>query len=213
MAGPHKYMRMVVRGSAVSTAEVRTKLVDNVYDFYRISLSGTPVKTQAITAFKAAILTPLGAALSVSFVKAFIDCRFIDDPLDPFLTVADGVNGAVAGDSLPSVNNVMMQLKTGIRLGSNRGAKRHGPIAESSTTLDYLNAGSITLFAAYQTAYLAGFTEATSGVAWLPFLVSAKQSVMRGMVATIVGNPITQTIVNAPLGKLSTRSQTRRATI
>lgn len=207
MAGPHLNIRIQVRGTALATAEARTKTVYNLYDFRRSAGSATPTKAQINTAFTSTILTPLAACLSVSYVKAFVDLRFLDDPLDPYLTIAGGANGTVTGDSLPSINNVCMQLKTGVRY-YNRGSKHYGPIAESDTLLDYLTAGAITRWGTFQTAYLAGFTDAT-GVLWTPVVVSAKFSVFTDLVATISQNAVTSTIVNPYLGYMRKRAQER----
>ena|SRR5436190_5821899 len=210
MAGPQVNVRITVRAIGLATAEARTKAIDNVYDFRRTTTGGSPVKTQIITAFKTLILTPLANCLSVSYVKQFIDIRFLDDVKDPVLTVADGVNGAVAGDSLPTLNNVLMQLKTGVRGRRYRGFKFYGPIAESHTLLDYLTGAAITLWATFQTAYLAGFTDA-SGFVWQPYLVSPKSSNLKTDPPIIVGNIINGTQVNAQLTKKTTRWQGRRS--
>lgn len=207
MAGPHLNMRIQVRGTALSTAELRTKSVYNLYDFRRSASSATPTKTQVLAAFKSAILTPLAACLSVSYVKAFVDLRYLDDPLDPYQTFADGVTGTTTADSLPSVNNATMQMKTGVRY-MNRGSKHFGPIAESDTLLDYLTAAAIVKWATFQTAFLAGFTDAT-GVLWLPVIVSEKYSLFTFSTASIVQNAVTSTIVNPYLGIMRKRSQER----
>jgi hypothetical protein len=207
MAGPHLNVRIQVRGTSLSTAEARTKTVYNLYDFRRASGSAVPTKTQIEAAFKTAILTPLAACLSVSYVKGFVDVRFLDDPLDPYQTFVDGVNGTTTLDSLPSVNNVCMQMKTGVRY-YNRGSKHFGPIAESDTLLDYLTSAALTKWATFQTAYLAGFTDG-AGVLWTPVIVSAKYSIFTDLIATIVQNAVTSTIVNPYLGIMRKRSQER----
>lgn len=210
MAGPQRNVRIVVSGSALATGEARTKIIQNVYDFYRTTAGGSPNKTNIKAAFKTSILTPLGACLSVSYVKNTIDVRFIDDATDPFQRFTDGVNGGVTGDSLPSLNNVTMQLVTGLRGGSFRGYKHYGPIAESHTALDYLNSTAIALWATYQTAFVAGFTD-SDGFLWKPVVVSALLSDLIGPPVTVTSNFVTSTIVNAPLGRMKNRGQTSRS--
>jgi hypothetical protein len=207
MAGPHLNIRIQVRGTALSTGEARTKTIYNLYDFKRSASSATPTKAQIKTAFQSTILTPLAACLSVSYVSAFVDLRYLDDPLDPYQTISGGVSGTTTGDSLPSVNNVCMQMKTGIRY-YNRGSKHYGPIAESDTLLDYLTTSAIAKWATFQTAFNAGFTDA-AGVLWTPVIVSQKYSVFSDTVATIVQNAVTSTIVNPYLGIMRKRSQER----
>lgn len=212
MAGPHKNVRLQVRGTALSTGELRVKTIYNTYDFVTAAIVGSPSKAGILAAFKAAILTPLAACLSVSYVKNAVDIRYIDDPLDPYQTFIDGVNGGVTGDSLPSVNNVTIQLKSGVRGRTWMGSKHFGPIAESHTTLDYLNSTAIALWAAFQTAYLAGFTDA-SGTVWKPFIVSQYYSVFNPTTAAVVGVNVTSTIVNAYLGIMRKRAQERTNTM
>ncbi len=207
MAGPQQYMRIQVRATALATGEARTKKLYNVYDFFRTATGTPPTKTAILAAFKAAYLTPLANCLSVSYVKAYCDLRWLDDPYDPYQTFADGVNGAVAGDSLPSVNNVSMQLKSTLRGGSYRGAKRYGPIAESHTLLDYLTGAAIALWATYQTAYLVGFT--TGGFQFNPIVVSQLHSVFNPTTASVQAIPVTTTIVNQYLGIMRKRAQER----
>lgn len=208
MAGPHIYMRAVVRAHAAPGTEPRIRSIVNVYDYYRTTGGGVPTKAQFATAMMAAQLTNMQPVLSVSYITDYLDVRFLDDPLDPFLTQALAKNGTVTGDSLPSLNNVAMQLKSGFRGGSYRGSKHYGPIAESDTTLDGLTAGAITRWATLQASYLAGFTDA-GGFLWLPFIVSQLYSVfsIAPPVATVVGVPVTSTIVNPYLGMMRRRKE------
>jgi len=210
--GDKVYLRIQIRAHALSTGEPRTKPVFNVFDFKRTSTGGTPSKTQAFTAFNTAIMTPLRAALSVSYVGDFRDVRWLDDPLDPYDTAALTTPGGVAGDSLPSINNVYAKLSSGLRGGSNRGAKHFGPIAESSTLLDEINSGEITLFAAFVTAYLAGFTGA-DGFSYLPFIVSQTKSKFNPTTANVVGVTATGVTVNTILGRMNRRAQFRRSSV
>lgn len=210
--GDKVYLRIQIRAHALSTNEPRTKPIYNVFDFKRTTTTGTPSKTSAYNAFLAGMMASLKACLSVSYVTDYADYRWLDDPLDPFTTVTLAANGTVSGDSLPSINNVYEKLGTGIRGQSNRGAKHFGPIAESSTTLDEINAGSVTLFSTWAGAYLTGIT-AGDGFIYQPFLVSAKQSSFSPTVANVVGSLITTVTTNVILGKMDRRSQGKRSTI
>lgn len=211
MAGPHLNVRLQVRGHAVSTGEARTKPVFNVYDFRRSVASGASVKANIITAFKTNVLTPLAACLSVSYATDFIDCRWLDDPLDPYLTQALALPGTITGDSLPSINNAYVQTGSGIRLGSNRGGKHYGPLAESSTTLDTLTAGAQALFATFCSAWLAGFT--SDGSVYTPFIVSARQSTLKKLIANVVGVTMTTAVTRPVVGLMRHRYEARRSSI
>lgn len=204
-------LRIQVRGHALSTGELRTKTVYNVYDYFRPSTGSPGTKAGIVAAFKTAVLSPLAPCLSVSYVKDFIDVRFIDDPFDPYVTFADGVNGTASGDSLPSVNNVTMQLKSGVRGRSWNGSKHFGPIAEAHTLLDYLTSTAVGLWATFQAAYLVGFADA-SGNVWSPYIVSQMKSTFEPSIATVVGAAVTRTIVNQYVGIMRKRSQERTNT-
>jgi len=212
MAGPHIFVRVQIRATALSTGELRTKTVYNVYDYKRTTTSGNPSKANFLTAFKTAVITPLSNCLSVSYIAGFSDVRWLDDPLDPYTTNSSIGTGTVAGDSLPSVNNVCMRLGTGVRGRSNRGSKHFGPIAESHTLLDYLTAAAITLWGTFQAAYLANIT-ASDGFVYSPCVVSQKNSVFNATTATVVANVVTTTTVNNYLGIMRKRAQERANTM
>lgn len=210
--GDKIYLRIQTRAHALATGEPRTKPVYNVWDFKRTSTGGSPSKTQAFTAFNTNIMTPLRAALSVSYVGDFRDVRWLDDPLDPFDTASLTTAGGVTGDSVPSLNNVFAKLGSGLRGQTNRGGKHFGPIAESSTLLDEINAGEITLFATFVTAFLAGFT-AADGFLYTPFIVSQKGSTFSPTKAIVVGVSCTSVTVNTILGRVTRRAQFRRSSV
>jgi hypothetical protein len=210
--GDKIFFRVQTRAHALSTSEPRTKPVFNVWDFKRTTTGGTPSKTAAYNAFLTAVMTPLKACLSVSYVTDFSDYRWLDDPLDPYLTTALAATGTVTGDSVPSLNNAYLKLSSGIRGQNNRGSKHLGPIAESSTTLDQLNAGAITLFTTFSGSYLTGFT-AADGFIYTPFLVSQQKSTFSPTIANVVGVSITSTVLNAVLGRMTKRAQFRRGSV
>lgn len=206
MAGPHQVVRCIVQGTALATGEARVKNIENVYDWFRVASGGTQNKTNIKNALKTSILTPLGNCLSVSYVKNTVAVRFLDDYLDPYQSFTDGINGQVAADSLPSLNNVTFQKKDGFRGKKHRGFMHFGPIAESHTTLDYLTGAALTLWATFGTAFLAGFTDSDGNV-WLPFLLSAKDSNLKVPVPVIVGNQVTSYVVNSVVGRMTRRAQ------
>lgn len=214
MAGPSIYLRIQTRGHALSTAEPRTKPVYNVFDFQRTASGGSPSKALAYAAFLTAIMVPLRACLSVSYITDFADYRWLDDPFDPYTTVALATNGQVAADSAPSLNNVYCKLGSNLRGPSNRGGKHFGPIAESSTTLDEINAGSVTLFATFAAALVAGFSDG-AGNTYKPFIVSQKQSTfsMSPPIANVVGVNCVSVVANPIIGIMRRRAQFRRSSV
>lgn len=210
--GDKIFLRFQIRAHALSTGEPRTKPVYNVWDFKRTTTGGTPSKSAAATYFKANILTPLAACLSVSYVTDWLDVRWVDDPLDPYLTSSLSLNGTVTGDSLPSLNNAFMKINSGVRGQSNRGSKHFGPLAESSTLLDELNSGAITLFGTFITAYLAGIA-ASDGFNYSPFILSEANSTFSPTKAIVNGIVANGCTLNSVLGRMTRRAQFRRGTV
>lgn len=211
MAGPQRILRIQVRAHALSTGEARTKPVYNDWDFYRTVGGSAPVKSAALAAFKTAIMTPLLACLSVSYVTDYTDVRWLDDYFDPFETTAYTAAGGLTADSLPSLNNAYCSLTTGFRGGSFRGAKRFGPLAESSTTLDKFTSGQQTLWATLCTAIVAGFS--AGGFSYVPVVVSAKNSLLSDNPPTVSWTQVTAAAVNPVVGRMIRRYQGRRATV
>lgn len=199
-------VRIVTRSHADPGTEPQIKKVFNVWDFARTVPSGTPTKAAINTAFAAGPMADLLPCLSVSYIADFVDIRFLDDPLDPFQTFTSALVGGVAGDSLPSVNNVTVQMKTGLRGRSFRGSKHFGPIAETDTTLDKLIAGAITRWITFMATWLAGFTDG-GGFVWKPLVVSQKLSTFNPTTATVVGNVVTSFQLNTILGIMRKRKE------
>jgi hypothetical protein len=87
-------------------------------------------------------------------------------------------------------------------------------LAESSTTLDQLNAGAITLFGTFATSYLAGFT-AADGFVYQPFLTSQIQSTfsVKPPLANVVGHTVVSTVLNTVIGSMERRAQYRRGSV
>ena len=206
MAITQEVVEIVTRGHADPGTEPTVKKFYNVYHFRKTVSGGTPVKANISAAFVTAIATPLQPLLSVSYLTDYIDVRFIDDYTDPYRTVALAKPGTVAGDSLPSVNNITLQLKTGLRGRTTRGSKHYGPIAEVDTTLDSVKATPLIGWNAFCATYLAGFTDA-DGFIWKPFLVSRKLSTFGPTIADVVGYNITEIKVNSVLGIMRRRKE------
>jgi len=208
MASTREVIEIVTTGHADPGTEPRVKPFVNVYTFSRTNLAVTAVKANILTAFKAAILDVLKLSQSVAYIADWIDIRFLDDETDPYLRQALTIDGTVAGDSLPSTMNVTVQLKTGLRGRNYRGSKHYGPISEADTVLDNLDAAAIVQFDLFAAALLAGFTD-SDGILWSPWLCSRTLSYTGPMTAILVGQPITQVLVNPTLGTMRRRSQAR----
>jgi len=209
MSSLSEYVQIVQIGHAASGTEPRTKPVINVHNFKRAAILPTLSKANIRTAFNANVQTLLSALLSVSYIADWNDIRFLDDPLDPYDRAASAIDGGVSGDSLPSIVNVTQQLKTGIRGRTYRGSKHYGPIAESTTTLDQLQATPYGLWQTFLGYYIGGFTDSDGNV-WTPVVVSQKFSTFNPTTAVVSAATVTMGLTNQTLGYMRRRSQNRR---
>lgn len=144
------------------------------------------VTTEAnlLTAIRTILNAVLPSALSVASLGKTAKLRFMDSPVTGYVAGTAYSAGTVTGDRLPTFNSVVQQKKTGVRGRSYKGSIHWGPIAESQTTLDELNAGAITLWEAVEAAIWnggAGFT-VSGGTVW-------KLSVISILLSNLVSNP------------------------
>lgn len=207
VGNPYNYVEIVAQAFAVARP-VYTKLFYNVYHFRRTSTANVASKAHIETSFQSSIMTPVLAALNVDYTQTANTIRFFENPLDEPTSFTEAGVGGVAADRLPDMNAAVIQLHSGFRGKAFRGSKHYGPIAESSTTGDDLNAGAITLFNAVAAAIIAGFTDADGNV-WVPGL---KGGMRDGSVAqyetvptTTVWTDITSAVLNKSLGTMRRR--------
>lgn len=206
MASDSAYVEIVVKGHADPGTETAIKKAYNVYVYKRAATTPALNKANVATAFKTAVIDVLKDLLSVSYKADSIDIRALDDHLDPYLPVAHTADGTVAGDSLPSTNNVVMHMKTSVRGRAYRGRKHFSPIAEADTTLDNLKATPIANWASFGAAYLAGFTD-SDGSVWVPHVVQYSLSAFTPLGNVVVSTPVSSVTVNATLGTMKRRKQ------
>jgi hypothetical protein len=181
--GSHTILKIVSKGhSEVGTAEPAKKKIYNVWMFQRTSSTGSPSKSDALTAFQSTIFTPLMNCLSINYILDSFDVHWLDDWEDRTTNVVPGsaVGGAVTGDSLPSLNcvSVVLRATKAGRQGCT-GAKRFALIPESGTLFDAVSAAGVTVWSTFCTAYQGGFT--AGGFTYLPFIVSSQLTMKDGV--------------------------------
>lgn len=86
------------------------------------------------------------AVLSVDLAAPELTVRILDDPMSLAAGPFPLTPGAVAGDRLPTLAAVSIDLVTDARGRCFRGRKHIGPIAESSSTKDEIAAASLAAF-------------------------------------------------------------------
>jgi hypothetical protein len=203
---PPSNVEIHIKGT-ISAAGSNNRLTDWAFYFARNSLVPTLNKAGIDTAFQAAIMVPLGAALNNRFLQSQNTVRFPDDATDAPVAFNHAVVGAVAGDSMPTLCQAFMLFRTGLRGKHYRGSKKFGPLSESDTTAataDLLNAGAQANWAAVAAAILAGFTDA-QGNTWIPTVLSKGLSQLRTNPTTIVASFVTQVLTRKSIGRIKKR--------
>ena len=194
--------------SAFATAVAEgggVKTFVNVYQFQRTSPAGTLDKSHVESAFNTAINPSVLAALSIDYTQVYDTVRMLDDALDiPTVVVRSGV-GARTGQRLPDFNAATLRLNSATRGRFARGSKHYGPVAESDSLGDALEAAAVTRFKAIGTAILAGFTDSDGNV-WLPVVVSRKAPAQYKTNPCVIRSyQITSTVLNSTLGTMRRR--------
>ena len=206
MASSRNYLQIITVAHADNPDEIKNTKIENVFNYFRTGASASPSKSAAITAFTTSTLASLLLCLSENTLYDEIWARFIDDYLDPYLKVTSSAVGAVAGDSLPSVNCVTVQLKSPLRGSGSRGSKHFGLIAESDTLNDKLSAAALVKWETFATAYRAGFTSSDS-FTYVPFIAQARPQGVPFEYQDVTGNPVSATRINPVLGTMMHRKQ------
>jgi hypothetical protein len=192
------------RTSSAGSGVIRTV---NTFHYRRNAVVVPADKTALDTAFQAAVVVPMGAALNNRWTQDFNTVRFINDPLDPPTSFSHAVVGGRTGDSMASLNCAYVLMRTAFRGKSYRGFKRFGPLSESDTTAateDILNAASIALFATLRTAMIATLVDATPN-SWTLEVVSRLLSNFDVTPCIVESADVNQIVLN----KRITRSKRR----
>jgi len=198
----------IVSAGTIAAAGGTAKSVVNVYQFRRTSVVNVVVKAHIEAAFQTAIMVPVTDALNARFTQTGNSVRFLNDATDAPETVARAVVGAIAGESLPTFETAVLQMKTTYRGKSGRGNKHYAPIAESAANGDTLTAGSLVLFNLVKTAILAGFTDSDGNV-WKTCIVSKGAipplSQLTANPTTVFANDVSSAIMNKTTGTMRRR--------
>lgn len=190
--------------SAGGSSTVKTV---NVFHYQRTTNVNPISKTNIDTAFQAAVVVPLGAALNNRWTQQNNAVRCVDDALDSPVQFSHAVVGAVAGDGMTSIEAAFVLMRTGLRGKSYRGSKHFGPLSEADTTAgteDIFNAAALARWGAVVTAINGGFTDANGNV-WLPTVISRKLSQLRVNPTTVIANVVSQIVLNKRIGRLRRR--------
>lgn len=176
-AAPAAIVQVVTNGNCAAAGSSNRKTA--VISTWRRMLTALPFsKTQFDTAYQAAIVVPIAAALNARWTQTNNAVRVVNNWLDQPQKFGHASVGAIAGDSMPTTISAYIELLTGLRYGFNRGSKKLFPFSESDTTAgteDFFNAGCIARLSTIAAAFVAGFTDAGGNI-WIPVVLSTTYS-------------------------------------
>jgi len=203
-------VEIVIKGLASAQGSDSQEVI-NVFHFRRTATTNDVVKGNVGTAFTTAVVTPLIAALNVTYGVSELYIRMLEDVTDAYHvhTVAGApLAGAITGDRRKPSESAFLLLKTPYRGRSYRGSKRLGPMSESDTTAgtaDLFNAACLTRLTTIADAIMAGFAS-SEGNNWVPVIWSRKQSDMTTVPATVQSYDLSQILVNKRIGSQKSRT-------
>jgi hypothetical protein len=129
----------------------------------------TPTKTALNTIFSSTVITPLKAATSTRYVPGTSNIRNISDAADPEISFTIAGAGAIATDSEPSADAVVVALLTAARGRQGRSYKHLAGVNEADTTGDVLTGGGKTAWEAVRDGVKATLVDSL-GNTWVPFV-------------------------------------------
>jgi hypothetical protein len=182
-----------------------SKRVMNVFHYTKTTGGVRPVAANVCAAFITNVWSVIGPLLSVDYVGEFSQARYLDDALEQFVTSTVPDDGAVTGDRLPNDMSVCYLLRSASRGRNYRGSKHFGPIAESASTKDELNAGAVTAWAAVTAALMATLT--VGGETMTPCVISKTLSQLQLNPTTIDGALLVDALLNKTIGTMRRRRE------
>lgn len=194
----------VVMAGTMAAGGSNAKNVQSVFH-YRLSVLGAaPTKAALEAIFQTTICVPFVAAANVRYTQSGNSVRCVNDATDAYQTVARALPGAIATDSMPTVDSVFMLLRTAKRGASYRGSKHFPGVNESDTTDDILTGAGLVRWQALQTALPTALVDAL-GNTWVLSLLSRTLSQLSQNPTTVVANDVTSVLLNKNVGTMRRR--------
>lgn len=195
--------QIIVKGRLTAGGSTDTPC-GNVF-YYRQSVIGGAVnKVQLHTAFVNAVIAPLLLATNQAYTPTKSQIRFIDNAQDLVVEQAIAGVGARVLDSEPSVNAVVMVLRTAFRGRNARGFKHFGGTSEEDTTRDVLTGAGLARWQAVQAALKVSFLDA-GGNGWTPWLFSPLGSSIKVNPTIVRGADINDVLLDLNVGTMRKR--------
>lgn len=185
----------IVLGGRMAAGGGNSTPCGNVFYYRMITGGGIINKTNVATIFRTTIIVPLLAAANIRYTPTKVTIRNIQDATDLPVDVNQAGVGAVATDSEPSNDAVVVVLKSSFRGKNGRGFKHFGGTNESDTTQDILTGGGLALWAAVAAACALPMTDA-GGVLYNPFIFSPFQSQIKTNPTVVRGYDVASVVLD-----------------
>ena len=200
----------VILQAAVPLANGGTRPFLNVFHFRQISVvPALGVLADLKTSVNGALEAALEDALSIQYQNGKFKARWMDDPTFAYDTPNKDIDGTVTGDRATAFNAVTIQMRSDARGRNFRGSKHFGPIAESQTTLDDLNAGAITKWQAVADAIasMVGTVSGGNATSWTPIILSPTLSDLEASPCVFTFADLTDCVLNNTVGTMRRRRE------
>ena len=176
----------------------------NVF-YYR--LSGpvvAPTKVAFGTVFQATVVVPLLAATNIRYTPVQAIMRFLDDATDPYTPIVLAGAGAIATDSEPSNDAVVIRLNSAFRGKTMRGYKHFAGTSEIDTTGDVLTGAGLARWQAVRDALALPLVDAL-GNTWTPFIRSRVSEQVKVNPTTVRGTDVIACVLDLNIGTMRRR--------
>lgn len=196
---------IIIRGS-VTASGIAIRPFLQIWHFLRVGGAGAESVVNLCNEWQTIMDTVLANALSIDYTGGVASGRFLDDPTNPEVLGNLSSNGTVTGDRLPNYGTVTCQLKSDGRGRNYKGSKHFGPIAESQTEEDLLNAGGITAWDAVAAQVASNLQVVlASGNTWQLIVLSRSLSVLEPGPTLFTGAYVIDCTANHTLGTMRRR--------
>jgi len=174
-------------------------------DFYYRRSAGAGISLAGlVTAFQTAVIAVQILAQHSRYAVNSIKAVDISAPGGIGIDVADASVGAIATDSEPSANAVVIELKTATRGRAGRGRKFFGGCVEASTTGDVLTGAGLVLWQNLRDT-LDDVLADGAGNSWTPCVISKFYSTLNVSSPTIYGDNIIALALNKRVSRMDKR--------
>jgi len=195
-------VEIAVRGTLAAGGSSVVK-AGNVF-YYRRTAGGTIALPGLVAAFVAGPLAAQILAQSVRYSANLISARVVSDPTAVGLDTTSAAVGAIATDSQPSLNTVVIDLKTATRGRAGRGRKFFAGVVEASTTGDILTGAGLALWQVLRDALDDNLADG-AGNTWTTFVLSKFYSDLSTTPTVIYGSNVVTAVLNKRLSSMDKR--------